>query len=204
MEIKVLPLGNLQANCYLISSENAAVVIDPGFESEIVTNFLKDNFDKDRIILLTHAHFDHIGGAFNLRESTNTKIAIGLQDNPALSNSSYSLTAMFGTKLTPFSADLLLNDGQIISIGDLEFKVIHTPGHTVGGVCYLLQDVLFSGDTLFDGSIGRTDFPGGDFSVLEQSVKKLYALKDETLVLSGHGGQTTIEREKYYNPFVRG
>ena len=204
MEIKVLPLGNIQANCYLISNESAAVVIDPGFDSEIVTNFLMENSTKERLIILTHCHFDHIGGAYNLRKDTGVKIAIGFFENPALSDLEVNLSKMFGAKLTPFSADILLNDNEEFFVGDLCFKVIHTPGHTIGSICLLLGEILFSGDTLFAGSIGRTDFPGGNFSTLEASIKKLYTLNGDTTVLSGHGEQTKIEYEKQQNPFIRG
>ncbi len=204
MEIKVVALGHIQANCYLLSSEKAAVVIDPGFESEVVNDFLIQNSDKERQILLTHAHFDHIGGALLLRESTDTKIGIGRLDANALKDNRLNLSDMFGAQLTPFSADITFEDDDVFSVGDLEFKVIHTPGHTVGGVCYLTGDVLFSGDTLFLGSIGRTDFYGGDFTTLKKSVKRLYDLDENLIVLSGHGPQTTIKNEKFYNPYIRG
>ena len=204
MEIKVLPLGDIKANCYLISTEKSAIVIDPGFPSLITENFLKENSQKERLILLTHAHFDHISGALRLRDETDTKIGIAELENPALSNAYLNLGELFGTIVTPFSADILFKDNDVISVGDLTFKVLHTPGHTVGGACYLFDDILFSGDTLFHGSIGRTDFPGGDFSVLEQSIKRLYSLDRKTVVLSGHGDETTIENEIKFNPFIRG
>lgn len=110
----------------------------------------------------------------------------------------------FQEPLNPFEADILLKDNQTVTVGDITFKVIHTPGHTVGGVCYLFDNILISGDTLFDRSIGRTDFPGGDFDVLEKSIKGLYQLKGDTVVLPGHGNSTTIEEEMKFNPFVRG
>lgn len=203
MEIKVLPLGDIQVNCYLVSSSNAALVIDPGFYSVDVEQFLKDNSDKERLILLTHAHFDHIGGAEQLRENTGVKIAIGELENEFLSNPEINLSYLFGAQLKPFSADVLLKDGEILKVGDLEFKVIHTPGHTLGGVSLFIDDILFSGDTLFNQSIGRTDFPTGDFSTLAESVRKLYTLGDDITVLSGHGEATKIGIEKIYNPFVR-
>jgi len=204
MEIKTIPLGEIQANCYLLSTDKAAIVIDPGEKCVEVTDFLKQNAHKERLILLTHAHFDHIGGALDLRDTTGTKIGIGVLENPALSDSQVNLSNMFQTHLLPFSADILFDDNEEFSLGDITFKVIHTPGHTVGGVCYLIDGILFSGDTLFYGSIGRTDFPGGNFSVLENSIKKLYELNGDTVILSGHYGKTTINQEKNYNPFVRG
>lgn len=204
MEIKTLVLGILEVNCYLISTEKATVVIDPGFSSAEVMNFLENAKDKERLILLTHAHFDHIGFAEELATITNTKIAIGELDAPALQDNNLNLSAPFGAPLSSFSADILLTDNQQINVGDLNFRVIHTPGHTVGGVCYLCGDILFSGDTLFKGSIGRTDFPSGSFKTLKNSIERIYTLPNETVLLSGHGGQTTVLAEKTSNPFVRG
>ena len=204
MEINVLPLGHIGSNCYMISTEKAAVVIDCGFESDAVNAFLRENSQKERMILLTHGHFDHIGGAESLRKETNTKIAIGTLDANALEDTELNLSDRFHAHLSPFKADILLNDGDVITVGDLTFKVIHTPGHTKGSVCFLCENYLFSGDTLFDASIGRTDFPGGDFETIKSSIKKLYNLSDDTIVLSGHGNRTTILKEKLHNPFIRG
>ena len=203
MEIKVLPLGDIGVNCYLISGDNAAVVIDPGFYSETVLEFLNENVCKERLILLTHSHFDHIGGAAQLRDKTGVKIAIGELENEFLSDPSVNLSGLLGEPVKPFLADLLLKDGEEVTVGEFNFKVIHTPGHTSGSVSYLLGDILFSGDTLFNCSIGRTDFPTGDYFVLLASIKKLYELDGGIRVLSGHGEATTIEFEKMHNPFVR-
>lgn len=202
MKINCLPLGDIQTNCYLISTDNAALVIDPGFESAEVEQFLKENSSKERLILLTHAHFDHIGGAAVLRKNTNTDIAIGEIENPSLSDKTVNLCNLFGADIESYSADILLKDNQEFSVGDICIKVIHTPGHTAGGVSYLIDDFLFSGDTLFLESIGRTDFPQGNFSVLSASVKKLYELDGNITVFAGHGDKTTIAHEKMYNPFV--
>ena len=202
MEIKKLVLGYIGENCYLVSSDNAAIVIDPGYESQEAEEFLKENSGKQRLILLTHSHFDHIGGAEKLRDNTDTKIAIGETEAPSLLDK--SLTEMFGVDINPFSADIELKDNEIVTVGDLEIKVIFTPGHTKGGVCYYINGVLFSGDTLFHESIGRTDFPGGSFAILKESVKMLYADFDgKTPVLSGHGEETTIEHERNFNPYIR-
>lgn len=204
MEIKTLTLGNIAVNCYLLLSETAAVVIDPGFASDEALGFLKNAKNKERLIILTHAHYDHIGYALELSRQTDTKIAIGKFDNEALLNSYVNLAVMFHTELESFSADLLLKDGDGFAVGDIEFKVIHTPGHTVGSVSLLVDNVLFSGDTLFKESIGRTDFLGGSFGEIEKSVKKLYTLPEDTIVMAGHGENTTIGYEKNYNPYIRG
>ncbi len=204
MEIKALVLGNIEVNCYLVSTEKAAVVIDPGYPSNEALEFLLNSTDKERLILLTHGHFDHIGFADELSAITDTKIAIGEKDAPSLQDNNINLSALFGAPISTFSANILLADNDKINVGDLTFEVMHTPGHTVGGVCYLCNDVLFSGDTLFAGSIGRTDFPGGNFETLKNSIKRIYTLPDDTVLLSGHGGKTTVINEKRYNPFVRG
>lgn len=201
--MKITPLNIWMTNCYLIETEKAVIIIDPAFKRQKLVDFLKENEDKERLVLITHAHFDHIGGAVNLREETGVKIGIGALDNPALSDDDLNCAASFKRSLTPFEADCLYNDGDVIKVGDIELKVITTPGHTVGGVSYITENVVFTGDTLFKVSVGRTDFAGGDFDVLEKSIKKLYTLPDETIVYPGHGESTTIGFEKQNNPFVR-
>lgn len=203
MKIKTLHLGLIKTNCYLISTEKAAVVIDPGFDRPATLDFLNENSDKERLILLTHAHFDHIGGAEVLREKTGVRIGIGELDADGLSDTELNLSDMFHEHISPFKPDFAYKNGDIITVGDIELKVISTPGHTVGGVSYLTEDKLFSGDTLFENSIGRTDFPGGNLKVLQRSLKKLMSLPPLTKVYPGHGDSTTIAREKEYNMFIR-
>lgn len=203
MEIKILPLGHIKTNCYLISTDKAALVIDPGFKSKIAADFLEENKDKDCKILLTHSHFDHIGGAEELRAIFGAKIGIGKDDACGLEDSAVNLSDRFHAKVAPFTADELYNDGDIIEVGDLKIKVIFTPGHTPGGVSYLINDALFAGDTLFRGSVGRTDFPNGNFKELMDSLQKLFMLPDDIKVYSGHGEWTTIGYEKKYNMFAQ-
>lgn len=202
MKIDVIPLGHIAANCYMLLSDNAAVVIDPGIFSQRVKDFLNENSEKERLILLTHAHFDHICGAERLRADTGVKIAVGEKDAPALIDTSLSLSDKFHAHQTPFEADILLKDNEIFDVGDIEFKSLSTPGHTVGGMCYLTVKTLFSGDTLFLESVGRTDFPGGDGEALLKSIKRLLSLDEDIEVYPGHGEPTTIEHEKLYNPFA--
>ena len=203
MKIDTVLLGSFQVNCYLISTDKSAIVIDPGFNSSYVEDFLLKNADKERKILLTHAHFDHIGGALQLKEKTGVKIAIGRIDEPSLSDENYNLSTLFNAYIKPLNADILLDDGEITKIGDITLKTIHTPGHTKGSVGYLIENNLFSGDTLFNLSVGRTDFPGGNTKQLLNSVKKLFALDDNTKVFSGHGATTTIGYEKINNPYIK-
>lgn len=201
--MKIICNNIWMTNCYFLETEKAAIVIDPGYERESIVAFLNENKDKERLILLTHGHFDHIGGADYLRQKTGVKIGIGALDVPALSDNDLNCAYLFKRNLESFSVDFGFVDGDLIKVGDIELKVISTPGHTVGGVSYLCGENLFSGDTLFKTSIGRTDFRGGNFEELEKSIKKLYTLPDDTIVYSGHGESTTIGFEKKYNPFVR-
>ena len=203
MEIKILPVGMLCANCYAVKGESGAVIIDPGEYSPRIEAFLEKNKDKERLILLTHAHFDHICGAGILRRNTGVKIAIGKNEADALWDGDINLINRFHRPIELFGADILLSDGENISVGDLFFNVIETPGHTAGGVCYHIENKLFSGDTLFFESVGRTDFPSGDEDVLKSSVKKLFMLDYKTSVFPGHGDATTIGHEKKHNPYVR-
>ena len=204
MIVKRRELGELGANCYMLLSNNAAVVIDPGCYSREVADFLKENSDKQRLILLTHGHFDHIGGAERLREETQTDIAICEKETSALSDPFVNLSAMFGIPAISFSANKTFNDGEKIIVGDIEFSVIATPGHTVGGCCFLVENTLFSGDILFKRSIGRTDFPGGSSSEMMRSLQAVLKLDGNIKVLSGHGDETTIKEERINNPFIRG
>ncbi len=203
MTVTKLALGQLQANCYLISSDKAAVCIDAGDFDTRVLDFFKNNSDKERLILLTHAHFDHIGGADRLRQLTGVKIAIGTEDAPSLCDSAKTLSDIFGIAVAPFCADILLNDGEKFSVGDINFTAIKTSGHSIGSMCYLAENMLFCGDTLFEGSVGRTDLYGADSNALLQSLKKLSLLPDDTVVYSGHGSNTTIGNERKYNPYMK-
>ena len=204
MKIETVVLSHLATNCYMISSDNAAIVIDPAVFSERLENFLKENSDKQRLILLTHAHFDHIGAAEVLRNRTNTKIAAGINEAPYFADTFVNLSDRFHAHINPFEVDIKLKDGEKFDVGDLNIEAIETPGHTVGGMCYYIENCLFSGDTLFYESIGRSDFHGGNPVTLFRSAKGLLSrFSDETPVYSGHGPKTTIGHEKEFNPYLR-
>ncbi len=202
MKIEALSVGSLATNCYLLSTERAAIIIDPGDISLKALDFLKENSDKQRLILLTHCHFDHIGGAKWLREQTGCEIAIGEGDAYALSSPEANLSVGFGLELEPFYADRVLLDGEHIKIGDAEFEVMKTIGHTLGDCCYLFGNTLFSGDILFYESIGRTDFINGNTLKMMNSLKILMDLSDDTVVYPGHGPKTTIGHERRFNPYI--
>ena len=203
MEIEILQLGHIKTNCYLILCEKTAIVIDPGFKSDKTVDFLVKNSEKEKYILITHAHFDHIGGAGELKRITGAKIVMGRGESEKMNDPYMNLSSVFHAEIENFSPDILLDDGDIIKAGDIEIKAMMTPGHTAGGMSYIIGDKLFSGDTLFFESVGRTDFAGGDFSDLENSVKKLYTLDDSTEIYPGHGPLSTIGHEKNFNPYVR-
>lgn len=203
MEINCLKLGMMKTNCYMILTEKSAIVIDPGVNSSTVEDFLNQHKEKERIILLTHGHFDHIGGALELHRLTGVNIAIGALEEEFLCNNELNLSNHFRPILEPFNADIRLSDGQILNVGDLEIKVIATPGHSKGSVVCLLGNILFSGDTLFLETVGRTDLPTSSFEDLKKSVKKLYQLDDDVTVYPGHGDSTSIAHEKKYNNCIR-
>ncbi len=189
----------------MLSSKRAAVVIDPGTIDEKIQSFLLGAADKERLILLTHCHFDHIGGADYLRAKTGVKIAIGAFEAPFLEDMRFTLSDRFYANVAPFKADLTLLDGQSFCVGDIELKAILTPGHTKGGMCYFTNGFLFSGDTLFKGTAGRTDLPGGSEEELFLSLQKIVDFfPEETVVYPGHGLSTDIATEKRYNPYING
>lgn len=206
VQIKLLINGDMGScsNCYGVLSDKAAIVIDPGACTNEVLGFLLQNIDKKCLILLTHAHFDHISGADELRRKTGVKIAIGEHEEFALRDKSYNLSGIISPPIAPFSADYTISDEEEFTVGDITVQAIETPGHTVGGMCYLIEDCIFSGDILFRGSAGRTDFKGGSIADMKQSLDRLmWTLDDEIKVYSGHGAATTIGHERSYNPYLR-
>lgn len=206
MFLEYFPLGALGANCYVIGCEETkeAMVIDPGGNPRGIINLLDQKGYKLKYIVNTHGHIDHIAGNEGLREATGATLAIHKADAEMLTNPMLNLSQMMGKPVAHEPAELLLNEGDVLEVGNIKLKVIHTPGHTKGSICLLAENKLFAGDTLFEGSIGRTDFPGGSFEDLNNAVKtKLFTLPDNTHVYCGHGPITTIGYEKKSNPFIR-
>lgn len=206
MEVKFLLEGHLAtySNCYGILTQKAAIVVDPGKYTTKLADFLNDNTDKTRLILITHAHYDHIGGALQLRQQTGVKIAIGKNEEFALSDTAFNLSGRFTPAIPPFNADYTIEDEEEFTVGDITVKAFETPGHTVGGMCYLINDCLFSGDMLFYETVGRVDLPGGNMYDMKQSLDRMmWLFDDETKVFSGHGEMTTIGHERKSNPYLR-
>ncbi|MDR2883535.1 MAG: MBL fold metallo-hydrolase [Deferribacteraceae bacterium] len=200
MKLNIMPLPPIGANCYLLSdSQNRLTIIDPGGEPETVIKYIEANKLIPLQILFTHGHFDHIGAAEELKAKYNIPIFMHDGDTPVLAHSAKALGL-------DIKATNSLNDRQVIKF-EAEIHVIHTPGHSTGGVCFYIPDMkaVFTGDTLFERSVGRTDLPHGDPKALVDSIaNKLYKLDDDTIVYPGHGDKTTIGEEKRLNPFVRG
>lgn len=206
MEVEFLLTGHLAiySNCYGIVTEKAAIVVDPGKYTTELADFLKSNADKTRLILITHAHYDHIGGALQLRENTGVKIAIGKNEEFALSDRAFNLSGRFTPPIPAFNADYTIEDEEEFTVGDITVKAFETPGHTIGGMCYLIDDKLFSGDMLFYETVGRVDLPGGNMGDMKQSLDRMmWLFDDEVKVYSGHGEMTTIGHERKYNPYLR-
>lgn len=208
MLIKDLVVGPIGANCIILACETTrdAVVIDPGDDGDRILMALADEKVTVKAILNTHGHFDHVGANKRLKEATGAELMIHEADAGMLQE--LSVTAMaFGLQAENSPpADRLLADGDTITFGEKTLKVLHTPGHTPGGVTFYCEEekVAFAGDTLFYGSIGRTDLPGGNYGTLISSIKtQLFSLPEETTVYTGHGPKTTIGTEKQYNPFLK-
>ena len=201
MIINTFTAGPIDANNYLLTDNDEAVLIDCSEVKPEVLSALEGK--KLKFILLTHGHFDHVLGVNEMREKTGAKVLINKEDVVSM-NESADIMRTFGVQgvETP-KADDFLNDGDTLKFGNTEIKVIATPGHTQGCVCYLIDGKLFSGDTLFKESVGRCDLPGGNFQKLSDSVKnRLFTLDDNTIVYPGHGPETTIGYEKKYNEII--
>lgn len=199
MQIKRIPAGVYAANCYILMDEDTkeSAVIDPGGDANNLIKAIKDMNAKVKYILLTHGHADHTGAVIQLKNEFNSPIYINEQDYQLIKNGAY----MYGDIVE--NVDQYINEGDVFSLGNTQVKSILTPGHTPGGVCFLVDDMIFTGDTLFEGSIGRTDFDGGNFETIIKSIKdKLMTLPENIVVFPGHGSESNIGKEKNHNPFL--
>ncbi|MCD2345315.1 MBL fold metallo-hydrolase [Clostridium guangxiense] len=199
MKIGIIPVGSYMTNCYIVIDEitNESIIIDPGDDAER----LLDEFNKTgshlNFIILTHGHADHTAAVAEFRSKYAVDVYMSKKDSELIEKEEY----MFGEKNE--NANKFIKDGDVLKFGSKNVKCIETPGHTPGGMCYLIENSLFSGDTLFNNSVGRTDFPGGDYAAIISSIKnKLMKLDDNIKVYPGHGSETTIGFERRSNPFL--
>jgi len=202
--LRTLVVGPIQSNCYILGSEKTreAAVIDPGGDADrILITLAKDKL-RCVYIINTHGHLDHSADNKRLKEVTGAKLLIHRADAPMIMHQSKS-GGMWGTHIDNSPPpDRYLEEGDVITIGDISLKVLHTPGHSPGGISLVTDKIVFVGDTLFAGSIGRTDFSGGDYKGLLRNVReKIFTLGDDVIVYPGHGPKTTVGREKKTNPF---
>ena len=206
MDILVLQVGMLQVNCYILISNNEALVIDPGGDSALIVEQLKNEKAQLKTIAITHSHYDHIGAVDELLTEYPDAVFVAHEaeaDYPA--SAAKNLSYLMGMSLSVSEPTSLLKEGDEINIGNSKCTVLHVPGHSVGSVCFYFaeEEVVFTGDALFQGSIGRTDFPGGDHELLINSIrKKLLTLPENTIALPGHGGKTAIGTEIISNPYL--
>ena len=203
LQIKKLSLGAYQTNCYLVWGEESdtCVVIDPGYEPETVLAQAEKQNKRIDAVLLTHGHFDHVGGVEAIIRATGCKL--WMREADYTQHKSRETDFLYPIHDCDFTEVQFCEDGEIIRGGGLVFTVMETPGHTWGSVCYLCEDTIFSGDTLFQGSCGRTDLPGGSWTVILQSLKRLAGLAGDFTVYPGHGPATTLSDEKKNNPYMR-
>jgi glyoxylase-like metal-dependent hydrolase (beta-lactamase superfamily II) len=197
-------VGSLQTNCYILQSNNAAIIIDPGDEPERIVRFVRDIEVKPSQIIATHTHFDHVLGVETVRAKLNIPFLIHHDDLTMLESMQSRVRQFMGFEVPPPpKVDEYLKDGDSLKVGDETIQILHTPGHSPGSVSLSGEGYVFTGDALFNQSIGRTDLPGGELKTLIHSIRdRLFKLDDETLVYPGHGPETTIGDEKLANPFV--
>jgi glyoxylase-like metal-dependent hydrolase (beta-lactamase superfamily II) len=204
MIVKGLVVGPLQVNCYLVGCEETkeGIVIDPGGDAPVILSQIHALELNIAYIINTHGHIDHVAANRSIKEATSAPIAIHRLDAPWLTNPQGGLALLLGVTPGP-PADIFLEEGDEVRFGKISLKVLHTPGHTTGGISLWGEEIIFTGDALFNMGIGRTDLPGGDFKSLIESIRtKLFTLPEETVVYPGHGPPTTIGREKRTNPFL--
>jgi hydroxyacylglutathione hydrolase len=223
MKIKTLNVGPLQCCCYVVFNEQSreAIVIDPGGDAEIIIDYIRKNKLKPVLLVNTHGHGDHIGANLELKEAfPEIKVCIHADDEPMLTHPSKNLSFLGGVLYKSPPAERVLKHGDTIGVDGCKFKVLHTPGHTPGGICLLSTSnvenppsfgregcqasVLFSGDTLFASGVGRTDLPGGSYEALMESIRdNILTLDDNTVIYPGHGPSSTVAEEKAANPFIQ-
>lgn len=202
MKIEKVAVGVLLNNSYLVvSDKNNAVLIDPSSDFSTIDNMLIKSGATLKFIFLTHGHFDHIATAGEFAKKYGAKLVVSEKDAEMICDETKSLAYMFTSHFKPLSANILVKDGDELNLDELSFTFIETPGHSKGSVCILCKDTIFSGDTVLENSIGRTDFYGGDYNEIINSIKKIATLDENLMLLGGHGAPSTIRKEKQINPY---
>jgi glyoxylase-like metal-dependent hydrolase (beta-lactamase superfamily II) len=203
MLIKSISVGPLQVNCFIIADDVSkdAVVIDPGDEPDMIIDIIKKNGLTVQYIICTHGHFDHVGAVSDLKKETGAKVVLH-KDELEIYSAALDMAAFWGYDIgRPPEPDMLLKDGDAVEFGRIRLEVLHTPGHSPGCICLYGNGILLTGDTIFAGSVGRTDLYGGDEKKLKESFKRLMLLPENIRALPGHGPETSIAREKHENMF---
>ncbi|MDW5299915.1 MAG: MBL fold metallo-hydrolase [Sedimentibacter sp.] len=205
MIFEAITVGSYYSNCYIVGSDETkeAAIIDPGAEFNKIDKKIIELGVKPKMIILTHAHGDHIGAVEELVEKYGVKVYIHADDAQALIDSQTNLSKVLFGKNISINPDGMLKDGDELHLSDLKFEIIHTPGHTKGGICIKVGNIMMTGDTLFNNSIGRTDFPGGSFEEIINSIQeKIFKYDEDIIIYPGHNSPSTIKSEKLSNPFV--
>lgn len=207
IEVITMPLGELEANCHIVADDKGnAVVIDPGAEKDRLLAFLKEKQFQVQAVLLTHAHFDHFGAASAVMDTYQVPLYLHQLDEPLLHSVQLSLADYLG-RIPEYQNIVICNtvqEGDVLSFSDeLQFTVLHTPGHSPGSVCYMLGDKLFTGDTLFRDAVGRVDFHGGNLKDMRASLHRLGEIEGDYTIYCGHYANTTLAREKAYSPYLQ-
>ncbi|WP_418750772.1 MBL fold metallo-hydrolase [Frisingicoccus sp.] len=206
LAIRMMVLGPVQTNCYFLINEDTkeVLIVDPADRAQKIIEWINSEGLKPVAILLTHGHFDHIMGVAGVKKEYNIPIYASRDEVEVLADPQINVSTMMGAYMS-MKADELFSDGDVLELAGMKLKVISTPGHTIGSVCFYMEEekVLISGDTLFEASVGRSDFPTGSSRQLIESIKtRLFVLPDDTDVFPGHGGTTSIAYEKAHNPFI--